>query len=258
MDERSLAELLERVRSGETSIDDAKKRLSELPFRDLGVARLDHHRALRLGAPEVVFGERKTAGEIIVIAKAMVSSGENVLITRLDREKANEVTLELPTLVYNARARTARISVKPVAKRAGGIVAIVTAGTSDLDVAEEAAETLDALGIESARLYDVGVAGIHRLLHQVDDLMRARVVIAIAGMEGALPSVIGGIVHCPVVAVPTSVGYGTALGGFTPLFAMLTSCASGVAVVNIDSGFGAAMVAHRIFGRGAPSEGSVP
>lgn len=256
VDERSLAELLSRVKSGETSIEEAQQKLAELPFRDLGVAKIDHHRSLRQGHPEVVFGERKTAGEIVSIAEALLAAGQNVLVTRIEEPKADELARAIPATIYNKRARTARVTQAPVPRREGGRVVIVTGGTSDLDVAEEAAETLDALGIEATKLYDVGVAGIHRLLHQVDDLLKARVVIAIAGMEGALPSVVGGIVRCPVVAVPTSVGYGTALGGFTPLLAMLTSCASGVAVVNIDNGFGAAMVAHRILSGPTGNDGA--
>jgi NCAIR mutase (PurE)-related protein len=204
----------------------------------------------------VIFGEKKTASEITTIARAMTAAGQNVLVTRIDPAKAEHLVEALPSTTYNVRARTARIVVAPPPARDVGTVAIVTAGTSDLDVAEEAKETLDALGIPCAIHCDVGVAGIHRLLHRLDDLLEASVVIAIAGMEGALPSVVGGIVSCPVVAVPTSVGYGTALGGFTALFAMLTSCASGVAVVNVDSGFGGAMVAHRILaGREKKAEG---
>ncbi len=246
MDERALLELLSRVRAGDTSVDEAARSLSALPFRDVGVAKIDHHRSLRHGYPEVIFGEKKTAEEIVTIARGLASAGQNVLVTRIDPDKAKHLADALPSVVYNARAATAKLVVSEVPRREVGPVAIVTGGTSDLGVAEEARETLDALGIDATLHCDVGVAGIHRLLHKLDDLLKASVVIAIAGMEGALPSVVGGIVSCPVVAVPTSVGYGSALGGFTALFAMLTSCASGVAVVNIDSGFGAAMVAHRI------------
>ncbi len=249
MDETALLELLARVKAGEASVDDAARVIAQLPYRDLGIAKIDHHRSLRQGHPEVVFGERKTAEEIVTIAQALVSAGQNVLVTRIDPVKAEALVAALPSVVYNPRACTAKLIVAPVPRRAVAPVAIVTAGTSDMNVAEEAAETLDSLGLDVTLHYDVGVAGIHRLLHRLDELNRASVVIVIAGMEGALPSVVGGIVSCPIVAVPTSVGYGTALGGFTALFAMLTSCASGVAVVNIDSGFGAAMVAHRILSR---------
>jgi NCAIR mutase (PurE)-related protein len=246
MDEKALATMLESVRRGETSIEDAVSSLKRLPYTDLGVAKVDHHRALRLGMPEVIFGERKTPQEIVAIVGALVVANQNVLVTRLAEDAAASVRESFPGLAYNARARTGRLTVREEPRKGVGFVAVVSAGTSDLGVAEEAVETLDALGIEAARHYDVGVAGIHRLLHKLDDLTRAAAVIVVAGMEGALPSVVGGMVSCPVIAVPTSVGYGTALGGVTALFAMLTSCASGLAVVNIDNGFGAAMVAHRM------------
>ncbi len=249
MDEGTLRDLLEAVRGGGASIEDAVAKLRTLPFSDLGVAKIDHHRALRLGMPEVILGDRKTASEIVTIIRALETSGENVLVTRLPEASASAVREAFPRFAYNVRGRTGRLVVKPVAMRAGATVAIVTAGTSDLDVAEEAAETLAALGIETSRHIDVGVAGLHRLLPAIAALDTATAIIAIAGMEGALPSVIGGLVAAPVIAVPTSVGYGTALGGLTPLLAMLTSCASGVSVVNIDNGFGAAMAAHRIVSR---------
>jgi NCAIR mutase (PurE)-related protein len=246
MDEPTLAALLEAVRLGATPIEDAIAALRRLPYTDLGVAKVDHHRALRQGMPEVVFGEGKTADEIVAIVGALVAASQNVLVTRVGADAAAAIRAAYPETSYNARARTARLTSRAEPRRDVGFVAIVTAGTSDLGVAEEAAETLDALGIGVAKHYDVGVAGIHRLLHRVDDITRASAVIVVAGMEGALPSVVGGIVSCPVIGVPTSVGYGTAFGGVTPLFAMLTSCASGLAVVNIDNGFGAAMVAHRM------------
>ena len=246
MDPRLVRELLERVQGSELSVDAAFEALRELPFRDIGVATVDHHRALRQGTPEVIFGERKTVEQIARITEEMTRAGHNVLVTRVDPEKAVALIARFPALRHAVEARTLYLSLTPVAKRARGPVAVVTAGTSDIDVAEEAVETLLAVGLEPQRFYDVGVAGIHRLLHKLDDLRRAAAVIVVAGMEGALPSVVGGIVASPIVAVPTSVGYGTALGGFTALFAMLTSCASGVVVVNIDSGFGAAMAVHRI------------
>jgi NCAIR mutase (PurE)-related protein len=246
MDPRLIRELLERVRGSEVSLDDAMETLRQLPFRDIGLATVDHHRALRQGVPEVIFGERKTVEQIATIAEEMVRAGHNVLVTRVDDEKAKALRERMPAFRHAAEARALRIEVAPVARRARGPVAVVTAGTSDVGVAEEAVVTLEAVGLEPARFYDVGVAGIHRLLHKLEDLRRAAAVIVVAGMEGALPSVVGGIVSAPIVAVPTSVGYGTAMGGFTALFAMLTSCASGVAVVNIDSGFGAAMVVHRM------------
>jgi hypothetical protein len=246
MDPRLVRELLERVKGSDVSVDEALETLRQLPFRDIGVATVDHHRALRQGVPEVIFGERKTVDQIARIAEEMVRAGHNVLVTRVDPEKAAGLVARLPAFVHHAEARALSIEVAPVPRRARGPVAVVTAGTSDAGVAEEAVVTLEAVGLEAARFYDIGVAGIHRLFHRLDELRKAAAVIVVAGMEGALPSVVGGIVSAPIVAVPTSVGYGTALGGFTALFGMLTSCASGVVVVNIDSGFGAAMAVHRI------------
>jgi NCAIR mutase (PurE)-related protein len=246
MDPRLVRELLERVQGRDVSVEEALEALRGLPFRDIGVATIDHHRALRQGVPEVIFGERKTADQIARIAAEMVAAGNNVLVTRVDPDKAEVLCRRMPAFQHLPEARALRISVAPVPSRRRGPVAVVTAGTSDIGVAEEAVVTLEAVGLEAVRLYDVGVAGIHRLLHRLDDLRRAAAVIVAAGMEGALPSVVGGMVSAPIVAVPTSVGYGTAMGGFTALFAMLTSCASGVVVVNIDSGFGAAMAVHRI------------
>ncbi len=239
--------MLDRLRAGELGVDEVLEHLGGLPERDLGFARVDGHRELRQGVPEVVFGHGKTAEQVIGIARALLAIDQNVLVTRLDQSVAAEVKAALPELAYNAAGRVGRITRREVPRRqAAGTVAVVTAGTSDLPVAEEAAETLDAIGLAAERYYDVGVAGIHRILHRHEDLRRAAAVIVIAGMEGALPSVVGGMVRCPVVAVPTSIGYGTALGGFTALFAMLTSCASGITVVNIDNGFGAALAVHRM------------
>lgn len=228
-------------------MDVAFESLRDLPFRDLGFATVDHHRALRQGVPEVILGEKKTVDQIAGIAEEIARRGQNVLITRLDAEKAAALKARIPALRYAEVARIANLVVNASEPRARQKdVAVVTAGTSDMPVAEEAAETLAAVGLTPHRMYDVGVAGLHRLLHRLDALKKAHVVIVVAGMEGALPSVIGGAVAAPIIAVPTSVGYGSALGGFTALFSMLTSCASGVVVVNIDSGFGAAMAAHRI------------
>jgi NCAIR mutase (PurE)-related protein len=246
MDPRLVRELLERVQGSDLSIDDALETLRQLPFRDIGVATVDHHRALRQGVPEVIFGERKTVDQIARITEEMLRAGHNVLVTRVDPEKAAQLCALFPAFRHAVEARILRLELSPPTRRTRGPVAVVTAGTSDASVAEEAIETLEAVGLEPIRFYDVGVAGIHRLLHRLDDLRRAAAVIVAAGMEGALPSVVGGVVSAPIVAVPTSVGYGTALHGFTALFAMLTSCASGVVVVNIDSGFGAAMAVHRI------------
>jgi len=246
MDPRRVRELLELVRDGDVNVDDAVATLQGLPFKDLGFATIDHHRALRQGVPEVVFGEGKTADQIVGIAAEMIRAQTNVLVTRLDADKATLVSNVVPSLKYSPLGRTGFVEVEPPAQRPCAPVAIITAGTSDMPVAEEAAETLYALGLEPRRMYDIGVAGIHRLLHRIDDLRSASAAIVCAGMEGALPSVVGGVVSTPVVAVPTNVGYGTALSGFTALFAMLTSCAAGVVVVNIGNGFGAAMAVHRM------------
>jgi pyridinium-3,5-biscarboxylic acid mononucleotide synthase len=246
MDPRRVRELLEQVREGQLNVEEAVSSLQGLPFKDLGFATVDHHRALRQGVPEVVFGEGKTGEQIAQIAQEMMRAKTNVLVTRLDADKAALVTKMVPEMRYSSIGRTGFVELSPPVKRPCAPVAVVTAGTSDMPVAEEAAETLYALGLEPRRMYDIGVAGIHRLLHRVDDLRSASAAIVCAGMEGALPSVVGGMISTPVVAVPTNVGYGTAMNGFTALFAMLTSCAAGVAVVNIENGFGAAMVVHRM------------
>ena len=249
-----LQDLLARVRAGQTTVPQAVEELRQLPFRDLGIATVDHHRALRLGVPEVIYGEGKSAEQIALVAAEMIRAGQNVLITRLDAAKAAALAPALPTLRYVPAARIAVLELSPPAMRPCGPVALVAAGTSDLGVAEEAAVTLDTLGLRPLRIYDVGVAGIHRLFDRLDELAGVSAAIVIAGMEGALPSVVGGILSCPLVAVPTSTGYGTALAGFTALFAMLTSCAPGVTVVNIDNGFGAAMAVHRMLPRASSKE----
>ncbi|MFW5740662.1 MAG: nickel pincer cofactor biosynthesis protein LarB [Myxococcota bacterium] len=246
MDEKALRQLLEDVRTGSTNIDAAVERVRDLPFADLGFARVDHHRALRQGQPEVILGEPKTADQITAIAGEIMRRGNNVLITRLSAAKAEDVRKALPNLRYVEIAQVATIEVAEIQVRPQKVV-IVTAGTGDIPMAEEASETLRMTGFSPVRLFDVGVAGIHRVLAYRDDLLHADAVIVVAGMEGALPSVVGGLVACPVIAVPTSVGYGTHLAGLTPMLAMLSSCASGVVVVNIDNGFGAAMAVHRMF-----------
>jgi hypothetical protein len=246
MNTERLRALLAKVQSGELDPATALEELRGLPQHELGMATVDMHRALRLGYPEVVFGASKTAEQIEAVARALVAAGHDVLVTRLDKQKAARLASGLPALTYDPVARIGRIELTPPPARPCGPVAIVCAGTSDLPVAEEAAGTLAAVGLCPSRIYDVGVAGIHRLLERLDELRAASAAIVIAGMEGALPSVVGGIVGVPVVAVPTSIGYGTALGGFTALFAMLTSCAPGITVVNIDNGFGAAMAVHRM------------
>ena len=245
MDRSRLAQLLQAVSAQQVDVATAVAELSQLPFSDLSYARVDHHRALRQGMAEVIFAPGKTAEQIAGVASRLIAAGQDVLVTRLDAAVFVDVAARVPELVYRDAARTASFQVAPRALSDDERVAIVTAGTSDVPVAEEAIETLRMAGIGCRRFFDVGVAGLHRLLAVLPDLTRAEAVIVIAGMEGALPSVVGGLVAAPVIAVPTSVGYGTALQGFTALMGMLTSCASGVTVVNIDNGFGAAMAVMR-------------
>lgn len=247
MDVGRIKTLLEQVRDGSLGLDQALEQLRDLPYRDIGFATVDHHRALRLGVPEVILGEPKTAEQIARIAEELRRMHQNVLITRLDEAKAGVLAGLLPDLSYVPLARIATLESMPIVARPGVRVGVVTAGTADIPVAEEAAETLRMTGIEAVRIYDVGVAGLHRLLDRRQELTSCSGLIVVAGMEGALPSVVGGLSPRPVVAVPTSVGYGVQLGGLTPLFAMLTSCASGLVVVNVNNGFGAAMAMARIF-----------
>jgi NCAIR mutase (PurE)-related protein len=246
MDAERLRELLEQVRSGAITSDAALERLKTLPYTDLGYAHVDHHRALRLGMPEVVLAEGKTTQQIAGIVDKLIEHGQNVLLTRLAPERAPELLQLVPKLRYVPLARVATFEHRPVEMQPGHPVAVVTAGTSDIPVAEEAVETLHMFGIEAARVFDVGVAGLHRVVGHLDVLRMAPAVIVVAGMEGALPSVVGGLLGSPIVAVPTSIGYGVSLGGLTAMFGMLTGCASGVTVVNIDNGFGAAMAVARI------------
>jgi NCAIR mutase (PurE)-related protein len=241
-----LRKLLGHLANGGLSVDDAIDRLKSLPFEELEHATLDTHRSLRQGFPEVIFGSGKSSYQIISIGRRMTEGGENILITRIDEEKADLLLRSFPVASHNKVARTVFIENHPIEKRGRGSILVVSAGTSDGPVAEEAAVTAEVMGNEIDRLYDVGVAGIHRLLSRRERLMSARVLIVVAGMEGALPSVVGGLVARPVIAVPTSVGYGANLGGFTPLLAMLNSCAAGVTVVNIDNGFGAGCAASII------------
>jgi len=246
MDPDKLRALLESIRKDQLSIEEGMEKLRDLPFSDLGYAMVDHHRALRQGVPEVIFGEGKSAVQIVGIASSIVSHGGTCFITRIAPDKAAAVLEAFPDARHAELARCITIARTPIVKRGSGPVAVIAAGTSDLPVAEEACETLLALGREVIRLYDVGVSGIHRILMKREQIAQATVLIVVAGMEGALPSVIGGLTDRPVIGVPTSVGYGTAFAGLTPLAAMLTSCASGVTVVNIDNGFGAAFAAARI------------
>ena len=246
MDKTEMTRLLQAVADGSVSPEDAALKLKMQPFQEIGeYAKVDFHRGIRQGVPEVIYGSGKTKEHILGIAKAMRENGQKtVLITRLTQEAADYVAAELP-LDYNPLSRTGLVGELPAPTGKGRIV-VATGGTSDIPVAEEAAVTAEALGNEVVRLYDVGVSGIHRLLGNMETIMSARCIVAVAGMEGALPSVIGGLADCPVIAVPTSVGYGASLGGVAALLSMLNSCASGVSVVNIDNGFGAGYMASMI------------
>lgn len=241
MDRKLVEKLLAGYKSGDVSMDDALEQLATLPIRQLDDATLDTHRGLRLGFPEVIFGQGKTVDQVRRITRALSDAGNNVLATRVTPEMVAAVQDEMgPDLVkQDEMARTFLVTNKPVEITGQGRIAVLAAGTSDLPVAKEAAFTAAAMGNEVDEVYDVGVAGIHRLLHHQDKVRRANVLIVVAGMEGALPSVVGGLVSRPVIAVPTSVGYGAAFGGLAALLGMLNSCAPGVTVVNIDNGFGA-------------------
>lgn len=245
MNAESIRKLFEQVRRGGLSPDEAVNRLRHLPFEDLGFAKVDHHRALRAGMPEVIFGQGKTPAQLAEIFSRLAKHGGNVLATRADRQQFAAVKRKARGAEYRELARA--IVLKRDAQAYGkGIIAVVSAGTSDIPVAEEALVTAELMGNPVQHFYDVGVAGIHRLLANREALTRARVVIVCAGMEGALPSVVGGLVGVPVIAVPTSIGYGASFEGLTALLGMLNSCASNVSVVNIDNGFGAGYVASLI------------
>ncbi len=246
MTEKRIRELLGQVAGGRTSLESAFKILRDLPFEDLGFAKLDHHRSLRRGVPEVVYGEGKSADQLVEIGKRVLASGINLIITRLDDAKARAIRRKLRRLTYHASARVGVIVKERIKPVGHGVVTIVSAGTSDLPVAEEAALCAELFGNRVARMYDVGVAGIHRLTASLDAIRASSVLIVVAGMEGALPSVVSGLVDIPVIAVPTSVGYVTAMGGLAALLGMLNSCSSGMTVVNIDNGFGAALAATLI------------
>lgn len=238
--------LLDDLAAGRLSIDAALGQLDDAPVDELGYATVDQHRALRQGYPEVVFGQGKTADQVKGICERLAAHGDGFLVTRAEPAALDALRATWPAIEINAMARTALLRAASPAPKGTRSVAVVTAGTSDLPVAEEAAVTLDAIGHPVIRVTDVGVAGIHRILAKRDTLHGAAVVIVVAGMDGALPSVVGGLVRCPVIAVPTSVGYGAAFGGLAPLLTMLNSCAAGVTVCNIDNGFGAAVAASRI------------
>ena len=243
MDPMKLRALLESVAGGQSTVEAALSELRHLPFRDLGFAHVDHHRHLRQGFPEVVLGAGKTAEQIIGILRELGLGGGNLLATRVDPAKAEAVLTGVSGARYEETARAIVVEQRPIEKVGRGLILVVCAGTSDLPVAEEAALTATLLGNEVERIHDVGVAGLHRLLAHRERLERAAVLVVVAGMEGALPSVVAGLVGRPVIAVPTSVGYGASFGGIAALLGMLNSCAAGVTVVNIDNGFGAGYAA---------------
>lgn len=246
MDKSELQSILKQVANGEISCDEAVLKIRTEPFEDLGFAKVDHHRGVRQGAAEVIYAAGKTEEQILKIVKAMLANGEkSVLITRMSQSAYEYVSKEVE-LFYDKLSKIGIAGKKPFNENGAGKIVIATGGTSDIPVAEEAALTAEFYGNNVLRLYDVGVSGIHRLANHIDDLLTARVVVAVAGMEGALASVIGGMVDCPVIAVPTSVGYGANFGGLSALLSMLNSCASGVSVVNIDNGFGAGYLANMI------------
>ena len=234
------------VQAGTCSLDAALERLRRFPYEDLGFAKVDHHRGIRNGFPEVILGEGKDAAQVVAIAERLHATGGDVLVTRLAGNAATALVAALPEFRYDATARVAWFRGRAAAPTGRGTVLVVSAGTADLPVAEEAAISAEVMGNAVERLYDVGVAGIHRLLDGRELLWNAAVLIVVAGMEGALPSVVGGLVDRPVIAVPTSVGYGTSFGGLAAMLGMLNTCAAGVVVVNIDNGFGAAAAATRI------------
>jgi pyridinium-3,5-biscarboxylic acid mononucleotide synthase len=243
MSPEKLKQLLEDIQSGRMSVEEGISAMSTLPFADIGIAKIDHHRALRTGFPEVVLGERKDVTQITAIVTEMKRHGSNILVTRADSDKARAVMDAVPGLEYRAAARCLTMIQEPIIKRGAGPILVVTAGTSDIDVAEEACTVAEMAGADVRRIFDAGVAGIHRLFHRLDELRSAAVIIVIAGMEGALASVVGGLVSCPVIAVPTSVGYGASFNGLAALLGMLNSCSAGITVVNIDNGFGAGYAA---------------
>ena len=246
MDPAAIELLLSQVSAGKTDVADAMERLRHLPFEDLGFAKLDHHRALRTGMPEVIFASGKTAAQVTSIFERMAKAGGNVLATRASREMFDAVLAVEPRAEFNETARAITLTQNANVPAGIGTIAVVCAGTSDLPVAEEAAVTARLMGNEVELIADVGVAGIHRLLAQRTSLQAARVLIVCAGMEGALPTVVAGLVNAPVLAVPTSVGYGASFGGVAALLGMLNTCSPNVSVVNIDNGFGAACMASLI------------
>ena len=246
MEQDRIRELLLGVRGGRVSVDEALQKLRDLPFEDIGVACIDHHRSLRRGLSEVIYGEGKEVEDILAIMEKMFARGENIMVTRLSQDKVEPIKLKYPGSVYYPRARVLTLIQTPPAIKGKGGILVISAGTSDIPVAEEAAVTARFMGNDVEVLYDLGVSGLHRVLSHREKLSAASVIIVVAGMEGALPSVVGGLVDKPVIAVPSSVGYGASFEGIAALLGMLNSCASGVTVVNIDNGFGAGYAAGLI------------
>ncbi|MBW2143577.1 MAG: nickel pincer cofactor biosynthesis protein LarB [Deltaproteobacteria bacterium] len=246
MDQDNLRELLIQLSKGETTVEESLEKLKTLPFEDLGFACIDHHRSLRRGLSEVIFGEGKEVSDILAIIERMVDQEERVLVTRLTREKAEVIRNRFPESTYHERSRMLSLIKRQVQISGKGTIIVMCAGTSDIPVAEEAVVTAEFMGNEVDTIYDVGVSGIHRILAHRERIMKASVIVVAAGMEGALPSVVGGLVDKPVIAIPTSVGYGASFGGIAALLGMLNSCAAGVTVVNIDNGFGAGYAASVI------------
>jgi len=254
MQVETLRELLKRLQQGEVSVDEVVSEIRVLPFDDLGFARVDHHRALRCGSPEVIFCQGKQPDDVLRIAQSILGAGQDLLATRAGPEVFERLRSKFPDAVYHERARA--VVVKQTSGPVpDGTIMVVSAGTSDIPVAEEARVTAEVMDNRVETLYDVGVAGIHRLLDRHRQLLEANVLVVVAGMEGALPSVVGGLVARPVIAVPTSVGYGASFGGIAPLLTMLNSCAAGIAVVNIDNGFGAGFIASLINRTGSITKG---
>ena len=245
IDHQFLTKLLEEVKQGQLSIPQALNHLKSLPFRDLGFAKVDHHRPLRTGFPEVVLGQGKTPHQVSSICVELAQHSEVVLVTRANNDMYEAVRSEIPNVHYDPVARLIVLDQRQLVEELPGIT-VVSGGTADLPTAEEAVVTAQLMGSQVERIYDIGIAGVHRLFHHLPEIQEANVLVAVAGMEGALPSLIAGLVSCPVIAVPTSTGYGASLEGLTPLMAMLTSCAAGMAVVNIDNGFGAGYLAATI------------
>jgi pyridinium-3,5-biscarboxylic acid mononucleotide synthase len=248
-----IRELLLRVRGGEVSVDDALQHLKDLPFEDIGVACIDHHRSLRRGLSEVIYGAGKEVEDILAIMEKMLARGENILVTRLSKDKVGPIKVKYPQSAYHPKARVLTLIQRAPRIRGKGKILVISAGTSDIPVAEEAAITARFMGNDVDVVYDLGVAGLHRVLSHREKLSAASVIIVVAGMEGALPSVVGGLVDKPVIAVPSSVGYGASFEGIAALLGMLNSCASGVTVVNIDNGFGAGYAASLINRSGGES-----